>query len=68
MMISVRYKNGTYDRVDDHYLDQLIKAHKVEVFWRSSGPVVVGRDPIRGDHNSSLYHGVERRSRRSTSH
>lgn len=68
MLISVRYKNGTYDRVSDQYLEQLIRSNRVEVFWRSSGPVVVGRDPIRGKQNSSLYHGVERRSRRSSTH
>jgi hypothetical protein len=62
MMISVRYKDGTYDRVKDVYLDHLIGANKVEVFWRSSGPVVVGRDPVRGQANASLYRGVERRT------
>jgi hypothetical protein len=65
MMISVQYKDGTYDRVKDLYLDQLIGANKVDVFWRTSGPVVVGRDPIRGKHNASLYRGVERRVNRS---
>jgi hypothetical protein len=63
MMIPVQYRDGTYDRVKDLYLEQLISANKVDVFWRTSGPVVVGRDPIRGKHNSSLHHGVERRAR-----
>lgn len=68
MLISVRYKDGTYDRINEVYLDQLIRAQKIEVFWRTSGPVVVGRDPIRGQHNASLYRGIERRSRCSSSH
>jgi hypothetical protein len=65
MMIPVRYKDGTYDRVKDIYLDYLIGANKVDVFWRSSGPVVVGRDPVRGQRNSSFYRGTERRARDS---
>jgi len=65
MMIPVRYKDGTYDRVKDIYLDYLIGANKVDVFWRSSGPVVVGRDPVRGQSNSSFYRGTERRARDS---
>ncbi|ABA89003.1 hypothetical protein Pcar_1760 [Syntrophotalea carbinolica DSM 2380] len=61
MMISVRYKDGTYDRIKNIYLDYLIATNKVDVFWRSSGPVVVGRDPVRGQQNTSFYRGVERR-------
>lgn len=61
-MIPVRYKDGTYDRVKDVYLDYLIGANKVDVFWRSSGPVVVGRDPVRGQYSSKIYRGLDRRS------
>lgn len=67
MMIPVRYKDGSYDRVKDVYLDYLIGANKVEIFWRSSGPVVVGRDPVRGKDGSSFYRGLERRARHSYS-
>jgi len=66
MMIAVRFKDGTYDRVKDSYLDRLIGANKVEIFWRSSGPVLVGRDPVRGRSNAGCYRGVERRAGRQS--
>lgn len=63
MLIPVRYRDGTYDRIRAVCLDRLIATNRVEVFWRSSGPVIVGLDPVRGQRDPASYRGIERRAR-----
>jgi len=62
MMIAVRYRDGSYDRVKASSLDHLLATNQVELFWRSSGPVLVGRDPIRKQRVVEPYWGKDRRA------
>ncbi len=47
------------DSVPPHVLDRMLACGEVLAFERSSGWVMVGRDPIRAARSS--YHGFERR-------
>jgi hypothetical protein len=52
-----------FQYVPDCLLDRLISKGKIQAFHRSSGWVVIGLDPIRGQGNC-LYAGPEKRSRK----
>lgn len=60
MMIRVLYKDNTSGMIKDYLLDELISSGKIVAFYRSSGWVAVGRDPVRKDTPHS-YNGQERR-------
>ena len=60
MMIRVMYSDGRFDMVKPGLLEQLLRQEAITSFKRSSGWVVVGRDPLRGTGDAS-YNGVERR-------
>ena len=60
MLIRVRYKDGRIDLVPSGKLDELIVMSEIEQFERSSGWVVLGRDPIRSAIRGA-YNGPERR-------
>ena len=60
MMIRVMYSDGRFDMVKPSLLEKLLKEEAVTSFKRSSGWVVVGRDPIRGSGDAD-YRGTERR-------
>lgn len=65
-MIEVFFHGDNQSRhVPAHTLGQLIAMGKIKSFLRSSGWVVVGRDPIR-EPGRILYSGPERRKRRTT--
>jgi hypothetical protein len=59
MMIRVLYKDNTSGMVRDYALDELISSGKIVAFYRTSGWVAVGRDPVR--RGSKPYTGIERR-------
>lgn len=59
MMIRVLNKDNTSGMVRDYLLDELIASGKIVAFYRSSGWVAVGRDPVRK--SSEPYEGPERR-------
>ncbi len=58
--------NDEYDEVPDYILGRLIESGRIKSFRRSTGWVVIGRDPIRGA-GMSYYSGPERRSSRKRS-
>lgn len=60
MMIRVLYTDNTSGMIKDYLLDELISSGKIVAFYRSSGWVAVGRDPVRKDAPPS-YNGQERR-------
>lgn len=60
MFIRVIYPNNKYDMVKDFILDKLIISGKITKFYRSSGWVTIGQDPIRG--MGGNYRGPERRN------
>jgi len=67
MMIQVfLHGEDEYQQVPDYSLGHLIATGKIKAFHRSSGWVVIGRDPIREAGRVS-YTGPERRKRRTTS-
>jgi hypothetical protein len=47
MIIAVKYADGTTDRVQTMLLDRLIRSGAITRFRRTSGWVVIGKDPIR---------------------
>lgn len=59
MMIRVLYKDNSSGMVRDYALDELISSGKIVAFYRSSGWVAVGRDPVRK--SSQPFQGAERR-------
>ncbi|SNB44731.1 GSU3473 family protein [Geobacter sp. DSM 9736] len=59
MMIRVLYKDNTSGMVKDYLLDDLINSGKIVAFFRSSGWVAVGRDPVRKA--TETFDGAERR-------
>lgn len=59
MMIRVLYKDNTSGMVRDYALDELISSNKIVAFYRTSGWVAVGRDPVR--RRSEPFAGPERR-------
>jgi hypothetical protein len=67
MMIDVLLQGETELQViPDYVLGELLAKGKVQGFRRSSGWVIVGRDPIRQS-GRSCYSGPERRRKRSRS-
>ncbi len=67
MMIRVLYKDNTSGMVRDYSLDELISSGRIVAFYRTSGWVAVGRDPVRK--SAVHFDGTERRknSRRAES-
>lgn len=61
MMIPVMLKDGSDEIVLPRVLDRLLESRRVLFIKRSSGWVVVGRDPLRGM-GGDLYIGTERRA------
>lgn len=60
MLIRVRYKDGRIELIPSNNLDELIVMSEIERFERSSGWVIVGKDPIRSTLRGH-YTGKERR-------
>lgn len=60
MMIRIRYPDGKYDMVKVSRLDYLIAKKRISEFRRTTGWVIIGRDPIRKNKRES-YRGPERR-------
>lgn len=60
MMIRVMYSDGNFDIVKPGLLHRLIEQESIAGFKRSTGWIVIGRDPIRTDRTTS-YSGPERR-------
>jgi hypothetical protein len=58
--------NDQYDEVPDYLLSRLIDSGSIKSFRRSTGWVVIGRDPIR-EPGKCFYNGPERRSQRNRS-
>ncbi len=61
MVIRVMYNDDRHDYVPAFRLGQLIAEGKIKKFYRSSGWVTIGKDPIRGTGNVCGYTGPERR-------
>lgn len=62
MLIHVQLTGGHYDYVSPEILDEKILTGEVVKFSRSTGWVVVGKDPIRENHMDRRYYlGPERR-------
>lgn len=61
-MIPVMYKDGSKHLVSSRFLDRLLYSNQILAFRRSSGWVVVGRDPLRENGEGDGYKGPERRS------
>ncbi len=59
-------ENDEHDEVPDYLLGRLIESGKIKSFRRSTGWVVIGRDPVRGV-GKGFYNGPERRSSRQKS-
>jgi len=62
MLIRVKYQNDKFDYIKPWFLDRLIKANRIQAFYRKPGGVVVGMDRMRGSDNSN-YQGPERRKK-----
>ena len=60
MLVRVMHNNGNYDYVKPQLLDRLIDEKKITSFYRQSGVVVLGVDPVRAAKNLP-YDGIERR-------
>ncbi len=60
MLIRVRFKDGRIDLIPSQKLNELIVMSEIEQFERSSGWVVVEKDPIRSTLRGD-YVGPERR-------
>lgn len=60
MMIRIRYPDGRFDMVKGTRLEYLIATKRISGFRRSTGWVVIGRDPIRKN-SEGAYCGPERR-------
>lgn len=64
MLIEVLLSDSTeLEEIPDYVLGELLARNRVKGFRRSSGWVVVGRDPIRNSRNE-YFSGPERRRRR----
>jgi hypothetical protein len=59
MMIRVIYNDLLTGKVQDSYIDTLIREKKIVGFFRSDGYVRVGHDALRG--SGGQYLGAERR-------
>ena len=62
MLIHVMYPGNKYDYVKEFMLDKLIETRKIVKFWRDSGWVTIGVDPVRTGKQQNFYNGVERRA------
>jgi hypothetical protein len=60
MLIRILRNKGYYDYVKPQMLDRLIETEELVSFYRTSGPVVLGVDPVRSS-QSKAYTGDERR-------
>jgi hypothetical protein len=60
MLIRILRNKGYYDYVKPQMLDRLIETEEIVSFYRTSGPVVLGVDPVRSS-QSKAYTGDERR-------
>ena len=60
MLIRVMHNEGYYDYVKPQLLDRLIETDEIISFYRESGVVVLGIDPVRASQETS-YAGAERR-------
>jgi hypothetical protein len=60
MLVRVLRNKGYYDYVKPQMLDRLIETEEIISFYRTTGPVVLGVDPIRRSQNK-MFAGDERR-------
>jgi len=60
MLVRILRNKGDYDYVKPQMLDRLIETEEIVRFYRASGPVVLGVDPVRRTQNKA-YGGDERR-------
>jgi len=60
MLVRILRDKGYYDYVKPQMLDRLIETEEIISFYRTSGPVVLGVDPVRRSQNQA-YPGDERR-------
>ena len=60
MLVRILRDKGYYDYVKPQMLDRLIETEELVSFYRTSGPVVLGVDPVRSS-QSKAYTGDERR-------
>jgi hypothetical protein len=63
MGIKVVYQNDNNGETEDYLLDDLIRSGRIKAFHRSSGWVIIDRDPIRQMWLKSLNRDNERRQR-----
>ncbi len=61
-MIRIQHSDGRFDMVKAARLDDLIQLKRISGFMRSSGWVVLGKDPVRGLGESASYAGPDRRN------
>ena len=54
MLISVLYNNNTYDTIKSKRLEELIVSGSITKFYRSSGWVTIGVDPMRKANHDHL--------------
>lgn len=60
MLVRVLRNQGYYDYVKPQLLDRLIENEEIISFYRNSGVVVLGVDPVRSSQKQP-YTGSERR-------
>ena len=60
MLVRILRNKGYYDYVKPHMLHHLIETEEIVSFYRTSGPVVLGVDPVRSS-QSKAFAGDERR-------
>ena len=59
MNMQVMYQDNKIGQIDSALLDNMLDAHKIKMFMRSDGWVMVGVAHMRGEGGS--YEGVDRR-------
>jgi len=59
MLIHVRYKDSSFDYVNNKLLQELIDSQRIVGFMRSSGWVDVNKDPIRKSIRRPVYEPPE---------
>ena len=60
MLLRILHNEGYYDYVKPQMLDRLIETKEIISFYRTTGVVVLGIDPVRSPRKKS-YVGDERR-------
>ena len=60
MLVRILRNKGYYDYVKPQMLERLIETEEIVSFYRTSGPVVLGVDPVRSS-QSKAFAGDERR-------